>query len=142
MPLVTVAEFPVTLIPQVPLAPVPVGEGTSVPIAKPRFVLAAEAVVAAVPPLATGKVPVTPAVKDSPEQLVNVPEEGVPRAPPLVTNAPAEPTLTAKAVATLVPRPDTPVAMGKLVQLVRVPEAGVPRIGEVRVGDAKVGDDM
>ena len=130
------------MILHVPEAPVPVGEGTSVPITKPRFVLAAEAVVAAVPPLAIGKVPVTPAVKDSPEQLVSVPEEGVPRAPPLVTNAPAEPTLTARAVATLVPRPETPVDTGKPVQLVRVPDTGVPRIGEVMVGDAKVGDTI
>ena len=41
-----------------PEAPVPVGEGTSVPIASPKFVLAPEAVVAPVPPLMTAKVPV------------------------------------------------------------------------------------
>jgi len=34
-------------------------------------------------------------------------------------------------VATLVPRPLTPVEMGKPVQLVNVPLAGVPRIGVV-----------
>jgi len=56
---VTVAALPVTLIPHVPEAPVPVGEGTSVPITNPRFVRAPEAVVDPVPPLATATVPVT-----------------------------------------------------------------------------------
>ncbi|NDG19574.1 MAG: hypothetical protein EB117_15055 [Betaproteobacteria bacterium] len=60
-----------------------------------------------------------------PVQLVNVPEEGVPNAPPFTTTAPAEPTATAKAVATLVPKPDTPET-GSPVQLVNVPEDGVP----------------
>jgi len=46
------------LIDQEPDAPVPVGDGTSVPIATPKFVLAPDAVVAPVPPLATAKVPV------------------------------------------------------------------------------------
>ena len=46
------------LIDQEPDAPVPVGEGTSVPITSPKFVLAPDAVVAPVPPLATAKVPV------------------------------------------------------------------------------------
>lgn len=35
----------------------------------------------------------------------------------------------AKNVATLAPKPDTPVAIGRPVQLVRVPEVGTPRIG-------------
>lgn len=61
-----------------------------------------------VPPLATGSVPVTPVVRGRPVALVNVPLEGVPNAPPLTTNAPAEPTLTAKAAATPVPRPVKP----------------------------------
>ena len=47
------------LIPQVPLAPVPVGDGTFVPITKPNAVRAFAAVVEPVPPLATGSVPVT-----------------------------------------------------------------------------------
>jgi hypothetical protein len=38
----------------VPDDPVPVGDGISVPIAKPRLVLAAEAVEAFVPPLERG----------------------------------------------------------------------------------------
>jgi hypothetical protein len=40
----------------------------------------------------------------------------------------------AKNVATPVPRPDTPVSIGRPVQLVSVPDAGVPRAGVVRVG--------
>ena len=35
-----------------------------------------------VPPFAAGKVPVMPVLSDRPVQLVNVPELGVPRAPP------------------------------------------------------------
>ena len=46
-----VAAFPLILIPQVPLAPEPVVEGTS------KLVRAPEAVVAAVPPAVKGKVP-------------------------------------------------------------------------------------
>lgn len=63
-----------------------------------------------------------------------VPEEGVPNAPPFTTGAPAEPTFTAKAVATPVPKPETPVEIGKPVQLVSVPEAGVPKAGVTNVG--------
>jgi predicted metalloprotease with PDZ domain len=74
-----------------------------------------------------GKVPVTPVVKGKPVTLVSVPLEGVPSAPPLTTNAPDDPTFTARAVATLVPRPDTPVDIGKPVALVNVAETGVPR---------------
>jgi hypothetical protein len=58
---------------------------------------------------ATGRLPVTPVVKGNPVQLVNVPEEGVPSAPLKVTNAPAEPTLTPRAVATPVPKAVMPV---------------------------------
>ena len=39
----------------------------------------------------------------------------------------------AKNVATLEPKPLTPVAIGKPVQLVKVPLAGVPRIGRTKV---------
>lgn len=39
----------------------------------------------------------------------------------------------ARKVATFAPRPETPVEMGRPVQLVRVPEAGVPRTGATRV---------
>ncbi len=55
-----VAEVAVAaLIFQLPDAPVPVGDGTSVPIARPSAVRAAEAEVAPVPPLVIGSVPVT-----------------------------------------------------------------------------------
>jgi len=45
-----------------------------------------------VPPLATGSVTVTPDVSGRPVALVSVPLDGVPNAPPLTTNAPADPT--------------------------------------------------
>ena len=41
----------------------------------------------------------------------------------------------ARNVATPLPRPDTPVEIGRPVQLVRVPEVGVPRMGVTRVGE-------
>ena len=41
----------------------------------------------------------------------------------------------AKKVATLVPRPETPVDIGKPVHEVKVPLEGVPRIGVIKVGD-------
>ena len=61
-----------------------------------------------------------------PVRFVTVPELGVPSAPLNSTGAPALPVLTANAVAMPVPRPDTPVLMGRPVQLVRVPLAGAP----------------
>ena len=69
-----------------------------------------------------------------PVRFVTVPELGVPSAPLNTTGAPALPTLIARAVATPVPRPETPVLMGRPVQLVSVPLDGVPRIGVTRVG--------
>ena len=47
--------------------------------------------------------PDTPVEIGKPVQLESVPDEGVPRAPPFVTNAPALPTFTPKAVITFVP---------------------------------------
>jgi hypothetical protein len=104
-----------------------------------------------VPPLAPGKIPVTPEVRGSPVALVNTAAEGVPKfgvtKVGLVakTNAPVPVSSVtavikfaldgvAKAVATPVPNPLTPVAIGKPVALVKVPEAGVPNIGAVIVG--------
>ena len=55
-----------------------------------------------------------------PVRFVTVPLVGVPNAPLNSTGAPALPVLTARAVAMPVPRPDTPVLMGRPVQLVRV----------------------
>ena len=41
----------------------------------------------------------------------------------------------ARKVATLLPRPETPVLIGSPVQLVKVPEVGVPSTGVTRVGE-------
>jgi len=60
---------------------------------------------------------------------------GVPSAPLNVTNAPAEPTLTAKAVNTPVPVPVRPVEIGRPVAFVSVNDDGVPRLGVTSVGD-------
>lgn len=70
-----------------------------------------------------------------PVRFVTVPLEGVPNAPPLTTGAPAEPTLTARAVATPVPKPDTPVEIGRPVAFVKVALDGVPRAGVTKVGE-------
>jgi energy-converting hydrogenase Eha subunit C len=78
--------------------------------------------------------PLTPVDIGNPVALVNVPDDGVPKAPPLTTNAPDEPVLTAKAVDTPVPSPDTPVEIGNPVALVNVALVGVPRIGVTKVG--------
>ena len=86
-----------------------------------------------VPPLVSAKVPVVPAPIGRPVALVRVPEDGVPRAPPLTTKAPAEPVLTASAVPTPVPRPVIP-AIGRPVALVRVAADGVPKFGVVKIG--------
>ena len=69
-----------------------------------------------------------------PVRLVTVPLEGVPNAPPLTTNAPEEPVLTANAVATPVPRPLTPVEIGRPVAFVKVTLEGVPSTGVTSVG--------
>jgi hypothetical protein len=87
-----------------------------------------------------------------PVKLVTVPLEGVPRAgvtsvgdvaktkePVPVSSVTAEIRFAlegvARKVATPLPRPLTPVAMGKPVALVKVPLVGVPRIGVTRVGE-------
>jgi hypothetical protein len=49
------AEAVAALMFQLPEAPVPVGDGTSLPIANPRFVLASEALEAPVPPSAIAR---------------------------------------------------------------------------------------
>jgi hypothetical protein len=98
-----------------------------------------------VPPLAVGKVPVTPVVKGKPVALVNVALVGVPNTgvtnvgevantaePVPVSSVKAERRLAelgvARKVATPVPRPDTPVAIGSPVAFVSVTDAGVFRI--------------
>ena len=69
-----------------------------------------------------------------PVQLVRLPLLGVPSAPLNVTNAPAEPTLTARAVSTPVPVPVRPVEIGRPVALVSVADDGVPSAGVTNVG--------
>ena len=113
---------------------------------------AADALVCPVPPLVIGSVPVTPVDKGSPVALVNVTDEGVPRAgvtnvglvantrdPVPVSSVTADAKLAlvgvAKNVATPVPKPLTPVEIGKPVQLVSVPDVGVPNAGVTNVGD-------
>jgi hypothetical protein len=105
-----------------------------------------------VPPLAVGKVPVTPVVKGKPVALVNVALVGVPNTgvtsvgevakttePVPVSSVKAAARFAldgvARKVATLVPRPDTPVAIGRPVAFVKVALVGVPRIGVTRVGE-------
>ena len=75
-----VAPVIVGLVPNT-LAPLPVDEVTPVP------------------PLATGNVPVTPVVIGRPVQLVSVPLEGVPKAPPDASRVP----VVAGRVITVVP---------------------------------------
>jgi hypothetical protein len=105
-----------------------------------------------VPPLAVGSVPVTPVVKGKPVRFVATPDVGVPNKgvtsvgevaktaePVPVSSVKAERRLAelgvARKVATPVPRPDTPVAIGRPVAFVKVALVGVPRIGVTRVGD-------
>src|SRR5690606_23077134 len=83
------------------------------PVPLPTRMLPAVSEVAPIPPRATVRVPVVPPTIGRPVALVRVPDDGVPSAPPLVTNEPAVPTLTPSAVATPVPNPETPVLIGR-----------------------------
>ena len=76
-------------------APVPVSSVT----AEARFALEGVAKNVAIPEPS----PETPVEIGNPVAFVKVPDEGVPNAPPLTTNAPAEPVLTPRAVTTPVP---------------------------------------
>ena len=67
-------------------------------------------------------------------QFARLPLEGVPSAPLNVTNAPAEPTLTASAVRTPVPVPVRPVEIGRPKPFVSVIADGVPSAGVTSVG--------
>ena len=108
-----------------------------------------------VPPLAVGSVPVTPVVRGSPVALVRVALVGVPNTgvtkvgevaktaePVPVSSVKAERRLAelgvARKVATPVPSPETPVLMGRPVQLVNTPLEGVPNAGVVSVGEVSV----
>jgi hypothetical protein len=108
-------------------------------------------VAVAVPPFATGSKPVTPVVNGRPVKFVATPLVGVPNAgvtnvglvaktndPVPVSSVTADIRFAelgvARKVATPVPRPDTPVLIGRPVAFVKVPLVGVPRIGVTRVG--------
>lgn len=96
--------------------------------------------------------PLTPVLIGNPVQFVNVPDVGVPSIgvtsvglvantsePVPVSSVTAARRLAelgvARNVATPVPRPDTPVEIGRPVQLVKVPDVGVPKSGVTNVGD-------
>jgi hypothetical protein len=102
--------------------------------------------------LAVGKVPVTPVVNGKPVRFVATPDVGVPNKgvtnvgevantaePVPVSSVKAERRLAelgvARKVATPVPKPDTPVPIGRPVAFVKVALVGVPRIGVTRVGE-------
>lgn len=89
-------------------------------------------------PAAFAGQPEIPVVGGRPVAFVSVKLEGVPPAPLNNTIAPAEPVLTANAVATPVPRPETPVLIGRPVALVKVPLAGVPKAGVMNTGEVSV----
>ena len=103
------------------------------------------------PPLTTGKIPVMPVDSGRPVAFVRTPDTGVPKAgvtkvgDVAKTNAP-DPVSSdtavrrlaedgvAKKVATPVPKPDTPVEIGKPVALVNVADDGVPKAGVTKAG--------
>ena len=99
-----------------------------------------------------GNVPITPVESGKPVTFVIMPDVGVPRSgvtrvgevaktrepdPVAFVTAAAKLALVgvAKNVATPVPRPETPVEIGRPVAFVSVPEVGVPRMGVTSVGD-------
>ena len=106
---------------------------------------------APVPPLATGKMPLTPVDKGKLVAFVKFTLDGVPNAgvtkvgelvntrlPVPVSSVTAAARFAddgvAKKVAMPVPRPETPVEIGKPVAFVRVTEEGVPKAGVTSVG--------
>lgn len=92
-----------------------------------------EGVAVPVPPLATGKVPVTPVVNGKPVAFVKVAEVGVPKIG-VTSVGLVERTVEPVPVDVVTPVPPlatgnvpvTPVDKGKPVKLVAVPEDGVP----------------
>ena len=101
-------------------------------------------VVPPVPPLATGRTPVTPLERGSPVRLVATPELGVPSAGavrlglferttepvPVDVVPPVPPFATGRT-------PVTPLESGSPVKLVATPELGVPSAGVVNEGDVE-----
>jgi hypothetical protein len=120
------------------------GTAKSVGVAVPDVPLPLTVFVAIVARLAFGRFPVTPVVSGRPVKLVAVPDAGVPKAPPTKYAAPV-PTSSVRAarrlallgvarnVETPAASPLIPVATGRPVALVSVPDAGVPRTGAVNV---------
>jgi hypothetical protein len=109
-----------------------------------------------VPPLATGRVPVTPVVSGRPVALVSVANDGTPifgvvstgevaktKRPEPVSLVIAAARLAedgvARNVATLVPRPETPVEIGRPVAFVSVANDGTPMLGVVSTGEERLG---
>ena len=98
-----------------------------------------------VPPLATGRVPVTPVVTGKPVQFVSTPADGVPMFG-VVNAGLVERTLFPEPVEVVTPVPPlatanvpvTPVVIGNPVQLVKTPADGVPMFGVVNVGVVNV----
>jgi len=98
-------------------------------------------VVTPVPPLATGRVPVTPVVTGKPVQFVSTPADGVPMFG-VVSAGLVERTLLPEPVELVTPVPPlatanvpvTPVVIGNPVQLVKTPADGVPMFGVVNTG--------
>ena len=109
-----------------PEAAAPMLERVHVTLADPSKVLAVAPMVKVRAVVNVAALPVVFWLSVGNVQFVNVPVDGVPSAPPLTTKAPAVPTATPSAVATLVPKPLTPVEIGRPVALVSVPEEGVP----------------
>jgi hypothetical protein len=101
-------------------------------------------VVTPVPPLATGRAPVTPVVRGRPVAFVRVAAEGVPMFGVVRTGEEDKTTLPVPVdVVTPVPPfatgrvPVTPVVKGSPVAFVKVAAEGVPRLGVVRAGDVE-----
>ena len=79
--------------------------------------------------------PLTPVLIGNPVAFVRVPDDGVPNAPPLTTKAPADPTLTPRAVVTPVPsdvKPVPPFATASVPAIVIVPDVVIGPPEKVR----------
>jgi hypothetical protein len=100
---------------------VAVGEAEE-PVKFPMTVLAATD---AIPPTGSAVALVSVAAEGVPKLGVVKAGEVVPAGPPVPDDAPP------RSVATPVPRPDTPLEIGRPVALVSVPALGVPRFGVV-----------
>jgi hypothetical protein len=135
-----VSGSPVTLV-ITPLAGVPKAGVTSVGLLERTALPVPVDVVTPVPPRATERVPVVPAIIGRPVALVNVTDAGVPSVGfdnvglldsttlpvPVEVVTPVPPRATGSV-------PVVPPSIGRPVTLVITPLAGVPKAGEVNVG--------